>query len=570
MNRLQQKDGIKYGNEEMKVVIMAGGKGTRISSVASDIPKPMIKIEGKPVLEHELECLRDQGFTDIIITVSHLGNIIMDYFGDGSGTSPVTGKPFGVHIEYYFEKEPLGNAGALFKIKDNLTSDFLLLNADAVFDVDFNRFVGFHQEHGGMVTLFTHPNSHPYDSGLIVADKNGEVKKWLAKEDERPQYYRNRVNAGLHVISPKVLELVDIDADSIGKIGANGKPVKVDLDRQLLKPLAGTGKMFCYDSPEYVKDMGTPERYYSVCADYKEGRVSGKNLKNKQKAVFLDRDGTINKYVGFLRNIDDFELIDGVAEAVRKINESGYLAVVVTNQPVIARGEVSFEELEEIHNKIEMSELEKRLMKHIDLLVERYPSLESEKNSIISAYLLLEECYVNGGKLLVAGNGGSAADAEHIVGELMKGFKMPRKPRADFAEKLMAENQELGTVLAENLQGALPAIALDGHPALSTAYMNDCEPLLCFAQQVNGYGKAGDVFLGISTSGNSKNVLYAATTAHAKGMKVIGLTGAKSSKLELMSDVCIKVPQTETYMIQELHLPVYHCLCLMLEDRFFG
>ena len=307
----------------MKVVIMAGGKGTRISSVASDIPKPMIKIEGKPVLEHELECLRDQGFTDIIITVSHLGNIIMDYFGDGSGTSPVTGKPFGVHIEYYFEKEPLGNAGALFKIKDNLTSDFLLLNADAVFDVDFNRFVGFHQEHGGMVTLFTHPNSHPYDSGLIIADKNGEVEKWLAKEDERPQYYRNRVNAGLHVISPKVLELVDIDADSIGKIGANGKPVKVDLDRQLLKPLAGTGKMFCYDSPEYVKDMGTPERYYSVCADYKEGRVSGKNLKNKQKAVFLDRDGTINKYVGFLRNIDDFELIDGVAEAVRKINESG-------------------------------------------------------------------------------------------------------------------------------------------------------------------------------------------------------------------------------------------------------
>lgn len=156
----------------MKTVIMAGGKGTRISSVASDIPKPMIKIEGKPVLEHELECLRDQGFTDIILTVSHLGNIIMDYFGDGSGISPVTGKPFGVHIEFYFEKEPLGNAGALFKIKDKLTSDFLLLNADAVFDVDFNRFVAFHREHGGLVTLFTHPNSHPYDSGLIIADKN--------------------------------------------------------------------------------------------------------------------------------------------------------------------------------------------------------------------------------------------------------------------------------------------------------------------------------------------------------------------------------------------------------------
>ena len=216
-----------------------------------------------------------------------------------------------------------------------------------------------------------------------------------------------------------------------------------------------------------------------------------------------------------------------------------------------------------------MRELDNRLMRHIDLLVERYPSLESAKNDIVAAYLLLEESYENGGKLLVAGNGGSAADAEHIVGELMKGFKLSRKPETDFAERLVAENQELGSVLAENLQGALPAIALDGHPALSTAYMNDCEPLLCFAQQVNGYGKSGDVFLGISTSGNSKNVLYAATTAHAKGMKVIGLTGAKDSKLKDMSDVCIKVPQTETYMIQELHLPIYHCLCLMLEDRFF-
>lgn len=217
-----------------------------------------------------------------------------------------------------------------------------------------------------------------------------------------------------------------------------------------------------------------------------------------------------------------------------------------------------------------MRELENRLMKHIDLLVERYPSLISAKNDIIAAYLLMEECYESGGKLLVAGNGGSAADAEHIVGELMKGFKMSRKPDSDFAEKLVAENQELGSVLAENLQGALPAIALDGHPALSTAYMNDCEPLLCFAQQVNGYGQEGDVFLGISTSGNSKNILYAATTAHTKGMKVIGLTGAKNSKLQEMSDICIMAPQTETYMIQELHLPIYHCLCLMLEERFFG
>lgn len=324
----------------MKAVIMAGGKGTRISSVAADIPKPMIKIDGKPVLEHEIECLREQDFTDLIITVSHLGNIIMDYFGDGSKISPVTGKPFGVKIEYYFEKEPLGNAGALFRLKDRLTDDFLLLNADAIFDIDFNRFAEYHRKKGGLVTLFTHPNSHPYDSGLVVADKNGAVLQWLAKEDERPEYYRNRVNAGLHIISPEVLNKV-IDT------------AKVDLDRQLLKPLAGTGRMFVYDSPEYVKDMGTPERYKSVCSDFRDGIVKAKNLRNKQRAVFLDRDGTINKYVGFLRDTDEFELLPGAADAIRKINSSGYLAVVVTNQPVIARGEVTYGQLEIIHNKME-------------------------------------------------------------------------------------------------------------------------------------------------------------------------------------------------------------------------
>lgn len=206
----------------------------------------------------------------------------------------------------------------------------------------------------------------------------------------------------------------------------------------------------------------------------------------------------------------------------------------------------------------------------LDLLIERYPQLACCRDDIANAYKIMETCYANGGKLLIAGNGGSAADAEHIVGELMKGFKNPRKLPKEYADKLISVNSKLGKTLAENLQGALPAIALDGHPALSTAYQNDCEPLLCFAQQVNGYGNEGDVFFGISTSGNSKNVLYAAVTAKAKGMKVIGLTGAKESKLSEMADVCIKVPETETYMIQELHLPVYHCWCLMLEDRFFG
>ena len=328
----------------MKTVIMAGGKGTRISSVAADIPKPMIRICGKPVLEHEIECLRDQGYNDLIITVSHLGEQIMDYFGNGSH--------WGVQIQYFNETTPLGNAGALFKIREQLTDDFLLLNADSVFDVDFNRFVGFHYDRGGLVTLFTHPNNHPYDSGLLIADENGCVEQWMTKEDVRPQWYHNRVNAGIHIISPKVLDMVGVERDAIGK-DKDGKTIKVDLDRQILKPLCGTGKMFCYDSPEYVKDMGTPDRYIKVCEDFASGRVKTKNLSNTQKAIFLDRDGTINKYVGFLRDTEEFELIPGVARAVEMINDSEYLAIVVTNQPVIARGEVSVDSLEHIHNKME-------------------------------------------------------------------------------------------------------------------------------------------------------------------------------------------------------------------------
>ena len=209
-------------------------------------------------------------------------------------------------------------------------------------------------------------------------------------------------------------------------------------------------------------------------------------------------------------------------------------------------------------------------MTDLDVLMQRYPELEPQRSNILDAVNILVNCFSNGGKLLAAGNGGSAADSEHIVGELMKGFENPRKLSDKEKQRLTETDAQMGAVLADNLQGALPAIALDGHPALSSAYLNDCEPLLGFAQQVNGYGTKNDVLLAISTSGNSKNIIYAAVTAKAKGMKIIGLTGANDSKLSEIADVTIRSTQTRTYMIQEHHLPIYHCICLMLEKEFYG
>ena len=253
----------------------------------------------------------------------------MDYFGDGSKMS--------VNIEYYFEKEPLGNAGALFRLRHRLTEDFLLLNADSIFDVDFKRFADYHNHCKGLATIFTHPNNHPYDSGLIITGQNHTVCQWLTKEEIRPVYYKNRVNAGIHMISPKLLNM---ETDSS----------KVDLDRQILKPLAGTGKLYAYDSTEYVSDMGTPERLERVRMDFRNGKVRHKNLRQPQKAIFLDRDGTINVDHGYVHEIDNFEFIDGVIDAMRELKKMGFALVVVTNQSGIARGkftEAQFETLTE-------------------------------------------------------------------------------------------------------------------------------------------------------------------------------------------------------------------------------
>ena len=330
---------------------MAGGKGTRIASVRNDVPKPMISICGKPILEYQIENLKACGLTDIILVIGYLGDKIKDYFGDGH--------KFGVKIEYFVEDHPLGTAGALFKMPQ-LADDFLLLCGDVIMDVNFNRFIEFHKAHKAWASLMAHPNGHPFDSSLLVTEievprvKGGmpedthKVIRWMAKEDERT-YYKNRVNAGIEIISPELLK--ETKKNFIPRHPET--PDKIDLDRDVLKPNIKSGRIFAYDTPEYIKDMGTPERYYEVENDIISGKVHARNLKNKQKAIFLDRDGTINKVVGFITKPEQFELIDGAAEAIKTINKSGYLAIVVTNQPVIARGDCTFEELQTVHEKME-------------------------------------------------------------------------------------------------------------------------------------------------------------------------------------------------------------------------
>ena len=335
----------------MNVVIMAGGKGTRIASIKNDVPKPMIPICGKPILEWQIDCLKVSGLTDITLIIGYLGHVIQDYFGDGS--------KHGVHIRYYVEDSPLGTAGALFKMPE-LTEDFLLLCGDVILDVDFNRFIEFHKKNHAWASLMAHPNGHPYDSSLLVTEilppqepggnpvDTHRVVKWMNKEDER-LYYKNRVNAGIEIISPELLK--ETKKNYVPRHPET--PDKIDLDRDVLKPNISSGKIFAYDTPEYIKDMGTPDRYYEVEKDIQTGKVKARNLKNKQKAIFLDRDGTINKYVGFLTKPEQFELLPGVTEAIKMINKSGYLTIVVTNQPVIARGDCTWDELQEIHNKME-------------------------------------------------------------------------------------------------------------------------------------------------------------------------------------------------------------------------
>jgi D,D-heptose 1,7-bisphosphate phosphatase len=364
----------------MKTVIMAGGRGTRISDLFSDIPKPMIPLCGKPILEHQINHLVRAGLTDILIVTGHLGDQIGAYFKDGNG--------FKANISYYHESEPLGTAGALFQCKKHLSDSFLLINGDLIMDIDFARFIDFHNNKNALATLAAHPNNHPFDSSLLVTGPDSRIIRWINKEENR-LYYKNQVSSGIYILTKELLVICkktiartfpktrlvsgkDLEESAKNpffplnpslfsqklKFWENLDQQKIDLDRDILKPQLDTNRIFAYNTPEYIKDIGTPERYQQVERDMANGNISRRNLSLKQRAVFLDRDGTINKFNGFVTRADDFFLLDGAAEAIRAINDSGYLAIVITNQPVIARGECSLEELEIIHQKME-SELGK-------------------------------------------------------------------------------------------------------------------------------------------------------------------------------------------------------------------
>ena len=313
----------------MKAIILAGGRGTRLAALRSDIPKALMPVCGKPVLVRQLEALRREGIRDVVLVCGHLAQQIRDFCGSGDA--------FGMRIEYYTEAQPLGTAGALFHL--DLREDFLLLNGDLVFDVDLGSMLDFHERNRAHATLFAHPSTHPFDSTWIGAGEDGRVYAFC-RADERPAFAHNLSNAGIAILSPELLRRCTLREP-------------MDLDRDVLRPNVDGCRIFAYKSYEYVKDMGTPQRLAETERDLAAG-IPGKRRKDRpHAAVFLDRDGTLNVFKGYISEPDAIELIGGAAEAVRRINEKGYLAVLATNQPVVARGACSIETLDEIHCRLE-------------------------------------------------------------------------------------------------------------------------------------------------------------------------------------------------------------------------
>ena len=319
----------------MVALIQAGGAGTRLKDITGDLPKPMVPIAGKPILQWQIESLVRSGVYQVWIVCPKVSTAIQDYFGDGS--------KFGVKLHYLVEEKPLGTGGALFYAAQTIKEDFLLLFGDLMLDVDWERFYKFHKRHQGVITTFAHPNSHPYDSDVLVADNESKVVHILSKKEPRDSYYENLTNAGLYVVSNALLDTFrEMD-----------EPIKMDFEKDLLAPTIYADGVYAYRSSEYVKDCGTPDRYISVGKDCENGVVASRNLSRPQRAIFLDRDGVINVFGNFVTSPDMLRIKEDAPRAIRKINESRYLAICVTNQPVVARGETSFATLKEIHNKME-------------------------------------------------------------------------------------------------------------------------------------------------------------------------------------------------------------------------
>jgi D,D-heptose 1,7-bisphosphate phosphatase len=315
----------------MKLAIIAGGKGTRLG--LTTIPKPMATVAEKPILEHQILLARQHGITDITILSGHLSECIQEYFQDGSR--------WGVHITHLVEPAPLGTAGAVKLLKGRVAGRFLVFFGDVFIDMDLDALLAFDAQTDSPATILVHPNNHPYDSDLVEVNERHEVVAFHSKPHPEGFVYHNLVNAGVCLLHSEIFDLIPDDRPS-------------DFGKHIFPAMLQAGKTIrAYASPEYVKDMGTIDRLEKVRQEYASGKVQRLNRKNPQRAIFLDRDGVINREVGNISHPDQFELLPGVAQAVRAINESGYLSIVITNQPVIAKGFCTVTGLAAIHKKME-------------------------------------------------------------------------------------------------------------------------------------------------------------------------------------------------------------------------
>ncbi len=623
--------------ENYVAVIQAGGKGTRLKPLTKDeIPKPLLKINGRPMIEWQIENARRYGIQEFVIIVGHLGEKIKEYFQDGSR--------LGIHIAYIEEKEQLGSAGALYYLKDELHNDnFILIFGDVMFDMDMERMVRFHESRGAIATLAVHPNTHPYDSDLVLMDDEGQVTGFDVKTNDRPYWYRNLVNAGIYVLSGGLIQNIT-------------QPQKLDLEKDLVLPAVTTGKVYGYHTTEYIKDAGTPDRFHEVCQEQRDGLWEMKNLGKKQKCIFLDRDGTLNVYKGLIADMDAFELEEDAAKAVRLINKSGYLAILATNQPVVARGMCEESDVVNIHRKMEVLlgiqgaylddiifcphhpdkgfpeenvrykisctcrkpdtgmivqmakkhniDLSKSYMVgdstvdiqtginagvktvlvktgqagtdkkydvkadfEVDSLLEAvkiilenegrrqmtdyteqigaYLEMEKEvlgnlpKDDISRVMNVLETARLNGKRIFICGNGGSASTASHYECDFNKGVSYGQDIKYDFE-------------------------CLNDNVPMMMAVANDIGYDDIFVVPLHNKLNKGDVVIGISGSGNSENVVRALAYANETDAETIAICGYNGGKIKKLAKYNIHVKVDNMQIVEDVHLMLDHLMMYIL------